>query len=75
MGLGKEAGDVELLTGAWQGVDAGCQSCLRSCQALALPVLVQSRKYARVAMSATPIRTPSAMPMIDPTGRPVVLLL
>ena len=39
-----------------------------------IPVLVQIRRYPRVATSATPIRTTSAMPMMDPKGRPLVLL-
>lgn len=39
-----------------------------------LPVLVWSRRHPRAADSASPTRTPTAMPMMDPTGRPVVLL-
>ena len=39
-----------------------------------LPVLVQSKRHPRAAVSAIPSRTPSAVPMMDLTGRPVVLL-
>ena len=39
-----------------------------------LPVFVQSKRHPREAVSAIPSRTPSAVPMMDLTGRPVVLL-